>query len=60
MPELKTTEAGATRLRNGNPGGVLPGEAEYGDLAWASFNGQPLAIGRFRAGELHPERVFNL
>jgi hypothetical protein len=22
--------------------------------------GSPVAVGRFRAGELHPERVFNL
>jgi tRNA pseudouridine55 synthase len=60
LPELRATEEGATRLRNGNPGQVLPGEAEYGDLAWASFGGQPVAVGRLRAGELHPERVFNL
>ena len=54
------TEEGAARLRNGNPGHVLPGDAEYGDLAWASLDGQPVAVGRFRGGELHPERVFNL
>jgi tRNA pseudouridine55 synthase len=60
LPELRTTEAGAARLRNGNPGQVLPGPAEYGDLAWASLDGRPLAVGRYRAGELHPERVFNL
>jgi tRNA pseudouridine55 synthase len=60
LPELKATDEGAARLRNGNPGHVLPGPVEYGDLAWASHGGQPLAIGRFRAGELHPERVFNL
>ena len=60
LPELKATEAGATRLRNGNPGQVLPGPVEYGDLAWASLDGVPVAVGRFRAGELHPERVFNL
>ncbi len=59
LPELRATEDGAARLRNGNPGHVLPGEAEYGDLAWASFDGQPVAVGRLRAGELHPERVFN-
>jgi tRNA pseudouridine55 synthase len=60
LPELRATEEGAARLRNGNPGHVLPGEVEYGDLAWASLDGQPVAVGRFRAGELHPERVFNL
>ncbi|MBY6203003.1 tRNA pseudouridine(55) synthase TruB [Maritalea mobilis] len=60
LPELKLTEQGAIRLKNGNPGQVLPGNVEYGDLAWASFDGKPVAVGRFRAGELHPERVFNL
>ena len=60
LPELRATEEGAARLKNGNPGHVLPGDVEYGDLAWASLNGQPVAVGRFRAGELHPERVFNL
>ena len=60
LPELRATDAGAARLRNGNPGQVLPGAAEYGDLAWASFQGQPVAVGRLRGGELHPERVFNL
>jgi tRNA pseudouridine55 synthase len=60
LPELRATEMGAMRLKNGNPGQVLPGDVEYGDLAWASYQGQPVAVGRFRAGELHPERVFNL
>jgi tRNA pseudouridine55 synthase len=60
LPELKATEAGATRLRNGNPGQVLPGPVEYGELAWASLEGVPVAVGRFRAGKLQPERVFNL
>ncbi len=60
LPELRATEAGAARLRNGNPGQVLPGAAEYGDMAWASFQDQPVAVGRLRGSELHPERVFNL
>ncbi len=60
LPELRATPAGAARLRNGNPGAVLPGKVAYGDLAWASLDGHPVAVGRYRAGELHPERVFNL
>jgi tRNA pseudouridine55 synthase len=60
LPELKASDQGAARLRNGNPGHVLPGEVDYGAMAWASHGGQPLAVGRYRAGELHPERVFNL
>ncbi|MGI9394147.1 MAG: tRNA pseudouridine(55) synthase TruB, partial [Boseongicola sp.] len=33
---------------------------EYGDVAWASYAGQPVAIGVYKAGELHPTRVFRL
>ncbi|APX89710.1 tRNA pseudouridine(55) synthase TruB [Brevirhabdus pacifica] len=58
LPELPTTAEGATRLRNGNPGMVLTSDAEYGDEAWASFEGRAIAVGTYRAGELHPSRVF--
>jgi tRNA pseudouridine55 synthase len=60
LPQLGCTPEGAARLRHGNPGLVLTAEAEYGDEAWASFNGQPVAVGIYKAGELHPSRVFNL
>jgi len=60
LPELKATAEGATRMRNGNPGMVLASDVEYGDEAWASLDGVPVAVGRYRAGELHPARVFNL
>jgi len=60
LPELKCTDQGATRLRNGNPGMVTASNVEYGDEAWASYNGKPLAVGLYKAGELHPSRVFNL
>lgn len=58
LPELPTTADGATKLRNGNPGMVLAADAEYGDEAWASLNGLAVAVGRYKAGELHPSRVF--
>lgn len=60
LPELPATAEGAARMRNGNPGMVRASDVEYGDLAWASFEGQPVAVGTYRAGELHPSRVFNL
>ena len=59
LPELRATPEGASRLRHGNPGMVVPGQAEYGDEAWASLDGRALAVGRFKAGDLHPDRVFN-
>ena len=58
LPELRCTPEGAARLRNGNPGMVIASDAEYGDLAWASLDGQAVAVGTYRAGELHPSRVF--
>lgn len=60
LPELHATPEGAARLRNGNPGMVLASDVEYGDECWASLDGTPVAVGRYKAGELHPARVFNL
>jgi tRNA pseudouridine55 synthase len=48
------------RLRNGNPGEVLATDAGFGDVAWASFEGRAVAIGRYMSGLLHPDRVFAL
>jgi tRNA pseudouridine55 synthase len=60
LPELPATAEGAARLRNGNPGMVISASVEYGDEAWASYQGRPVAVGIYKAGELHPSRVFNL
>lgn len=60
LPEVKCTLEGATRLKNGNPGMVIAHGVDYGDECWASFEGVPVAIGVFKAGELHPNRVFVL
>jgi len=60
IPEVRATEAGAVRLRNGNPGMVIASGLDYGAECWASFDGKPLAVGDYRGGELHPARVFNL
>ncbi len=60
LPELPCTPEGAVRLRNGNPGMVLTASVQYGDEAWASYQGRPVAVGIYKAGELHPSRVFNL
>ncbi|MFV0492882.1 MAG: tRNA pseudouridine(55) synthase TruB [Pseudorhodobacter sp.] len=59
LPELPATPEGAARLRHGNPGMVLTGALDYGTEAWASFEGHAIAVGQYRAGELHPSRVFN-
>ena len=59
LPELRCTPEGAARLRNGNPGIVLASDVDYGDEAWASLDGRAIAVGIYKAGELHPSRVFN-
>lgn len=58
LPEFTATPEGAVRLRNGNPGQVI-GHADWGTEGWASLNGQAVAVGHYRSGELHPSRVFN-
>ena len=58
LPEVKATAEGAARLRNGNPGAVFAAEAEFGEEAWASFEGRAVAVGTYMAGMLHPARVF--
>lgn len=60
LPEVILAPEGAVRLRNGNPGRVLAGDATPGDQAWGSYEGQPVAVGTYIGGELHPNRVFNL
>ena len=59
LPEVKATAEGAAKLRNGNPGMVFASDAEYGDECWASLDGRAVAVGIYKAGELHPSRVFN-
>lgn len=60
LPEFRATPEGAARLRNGNPGLVIASDVEFGEEAWASYQGRPVAVGTYRSGELHPTRVFNL
>ncbi len=60
LEELACTPEGAARLRNGNPGMVMASDIEYGEECWGSIDGQPVAIGVYKAGELHPNRVFVL
>jgi tRNA pseudouridine55 synthase len=59
LPEVRCTPEGAAKLRNGNPGMVLTSDVEYGDECWASLDGRAVAVGIYKAGQLHPSRVFN-
>jgi tRNA pseudouridine55 synthase len=60
LPEVKATDQGAVRLRNGNPGMVIAHDVDWGEDCWASYNGKPVAVGQLQGAELHPNRVFNL
>ncbi|MEO9823317.1 MAG: tRNA pseudouridine(55) synthase TruB [Paracoccaceae bacterium] len=60
LPELPATAEGAAKMRNGNPGMVIASDAQFGDTAWASHQGVPVAVGIYKSGELHPSRVFQL
>lgn len=60
IPALAVPAAAAARVRNGQAVPVPATGLEYGDPCWASLDGLPLAIGTFKAGQFHPDRVFNL
>jgi tRNA pseudouridine55 synthase len=45
-------------LRNGNPVSVIASGLEYDQEIWASHAGEAIAVGHYRAGEIHPSRVF--
>ena len=60
LPKVLLSAEGAARIANGNPGAVTSTEAEFGDLAWGAFQGRPVAVGIYKAGALHPSRVFRL
>jgi tRNA pseudouridine55 synthase len=60
IPALAVSAAAAARLRQGQAVPVPAQGLEYGATAWASLDGNPVAIGTVKAGLLHPDRVFNL
>ena len=58
LPELRLTAEGAGRIRNGNIGAVTHSDLAFGDECWVSHGGQPVAVGRYEAGQVRPSRVF--
>ncbi len=61
LPEVACPEHVAARLLNGNAMPLpAPVGVEEGETVWASRAGVPLAVGAWRAGALHPTRVFVL
>ncbi len=61
LPEIACPDHAAGRLLNGNAMPLpVPAGVPEGATVWASRGGQPVAVGAWRAGALHPSRVFVL
>ena len=60
LPHCILSAEGAMHISNGNPGAVVSSEAAFGEVAWGSHRGVPVAVGIYQAGELRPTRVFRL
>lgn len=58
LPEVRVSALAASRLRNGNAAEVAVSALQWGDIAWASENGEAVAIGQYKGGAFHPTRVF--
>ncbi len=58
LPEVRCPPESAAKLRHGNAAQVISNDVGFGDEAWASCDGEPIAVGIYRGGELHPSRVF--
>jgi len=58
LPECRCGALAAGPLSNGNPVEVTRTEAENGEEAWASINGEARALGTYKFGHFHPNRVF--
>lgn len=59
LPEVRCLAESVARLRNGNPASVIANDVAYGEEVWASYDGQAIAVGTYRGGEMQPARVFN-
>ncbi len=58
LPEVRCLAESVAKLRNGNPASVIATDVEYGEEVWASYDGQAIAVGTYRGGEIQPTRVF--
>ncbi|MEM9061819.1 MAG: tRNA pseudouridine(55) synthase TruB [Pseudomonadota bacterium] len=58
LPTVRIRAPEAARLRNGNPAPVTYASLDYGDDALAMMDDEAVAIVTYKAGQLHPSRVF--
>lgn len=60
LEQVTVPASSLTKLRNGNAAPVFASGLDYDQEVWASYDGQAVAVGHYRSGELHPSRVFVL
>ena len=58
LTEVRCPLESVAKLRNGNPAPVIASGVEFGEEVWASHDGQAIAVGTYRGGEMQPSRVF--
>ncbi len=58
LPKASCPAESVNKLRNGNPAHVIASGVQYDDLIWVAHGDEPIAIGHYRGGEIHPLRVF--
>ena len=58
IPRFEAAQTQVGRLRNGNPVEARGLSLGYGDTCWGALEGEPVAIGTYKAGMLHASRVF--
>ena len=58
LPEVRCPAESIAKLRNGNPAPVIASGIDFGEEVWASYQGQAIAVGSYRGGDMQPTRVF--
>lgn len=58
LAQVSCPVSSLVKMRNGNPASVIASGLDYDQEVWASHDGKAVAVGHYRAGELHPSRVF--
>jgi len=58
LPRFDVAPDDLARLRNGNPVEARGLSLGYGDTCWGALEGEPVAIGVYKAGMVHASRVF--
>ena len=56
--EVRCPLESVAKLRNGNPASVIASGIDFGEEVWASYDGEAIAVGNYRGGEMQPSRVF--